>query len=552
MTSQPYNNVLEMIGHTPLIAVTHIDTGPCRLFLKLENQNPGGSIKDRVGLYLIQAAERDGRLQPGGTLIEATAGNTGLGLALVAAQKGYRLLLVIPDKMSQEKIFHLKAMGGRGCTHPLGCQQGPPGILPAMSPSVSPGETPNSFFVNQFGNPANPQAPRGNDRARDLGADESRARCRGLRCWNGAARSRASRAFSRARLPAWRWCWRILPAPSSRSMRRLEKSRPARGGWLVEGIGGDSIPPVADFSRVGTTYNIPDAEAFQTCRELLLKEGDYRGHVHRDAAGRRPALLPRAATAQARRDFRLRQRQQIPVEGLQRLLDVGPGVCPARAVSVICATLIARRAWERAAVTVNSTELVMAAYRRMKLYDVSQLPVMHEGRIVGIVDEEDILLEVFENPQHFNEPVTKAMESHLVTVPVDAPLPQLLELFKAGPGGDRDEGNRVPGTGDPYRCVELAAPENLMSADGDKQRFATRVNTRGTESRPVDRCGDAADLRHLHVCAVEPPASIRVTTTRARAIQHATRCRRPWQTSKAVQPGSRSLPEWRPPRPCWS
>ena len=88
MPSQPYNNVLEMIGHTPLVAVTHIDTGPCRLFLKLENQNPGGSIKDRVGLYLIQAAERDGRLKPGGTLIEATAGNTGLGLALVAAQKG--------------------------------------------------------------------------------------------------------------------------------------------------------------------------------------------------------------------------------------------------------------------------------------------------------------------------------------------------------------------------------------------------------------------------------------------------------------------------------
>src|SRR5205085_7053182 len=88
-----------------------VDTGPCQLFLKLENQNPGGSIKDRVGLYLIQAAERGGSLKPGGTLIEATAGNTGLGLALVAAQKGYRLLLVIPDKMSQEKIFHLRALG---------------------------------------------------------------------------------------------------------------------------------------------------------------------------------------------------------------------------------------------------------------------------------------------------------------------------------------------------------------------------------------------------------------------------------------------------------
>ena len=119
-----------MIGNTPLMAVRHIDTGPCELFLKLENQNPGGSIKDRVGLYLIEAAERDGQLKPGGTLIEATAGNTGLGLALVAAQKGYRLLLVIPDKMSQEKIFHLKAMGAEVHAHALGCQQGPSGVLP--------------------------------------------------------------------------------------------------------------------------------------------------------------------------------------------------------------------------------------------------------------------------------------------------------------------------------------------------------------------------------------------------------------------------------------
>src|ERR1700761_3811314 len=98
-TMSSFRNVLEMIGNTPMVEVRRLDTGPCRLFLKLENQNPGGSIKDRVGLYLIQAAERDGRLKPGGTLIEATAGNTGLGLALVAAQKGYRLVLVIPDKM---------------------------------------------------------------------------------------------------------------------------------------------------------------------------------------------------------------------------------------------------------------------------------------------------------------------------------------------------------------------------------------------------------------------------------------------------------------------
>ena len=107
----PARSVLAMIGNTPMIEATKLDAGPCRLFLKLENQNPAGSIKDRIGLSMIEAAERDGRLKPGGTIVEATAGNTGLGLALVAGQKGYRLVLVIPDKMSQEKVQHVRALG---------------------------------------------------------------------------------------------------------------------------------------------------------------------------------------------------------------------------------------------------------------------------------------------------------------------------------------------------------------------------------------------------------------------------------------------------------
>src|SRR5213595_3104728 len=104
-------SVLDLIGNTPLIEARRLDTGKSRLFLKLENQNPGGSIKDRIALSMIEAAEEEGKLEPGGTVIEATAGNTGLGLALVAGAKGYRVVLVIPDKMSQEKISHVRALG---------------------------------------------------------------------------------------------------------------------------------------------------------------------------------------------------------------------------------------------------------------------------------------------------------------------------------------------------------------------------------------------------------------------------------------------------------
>ena len=107
------NSLLDIIGNTPLIKLNSFDTGKCELFVKLENHNPGGSIKDRIGLTIIEEAENSGLLKPGGTIIEATAGNTGIGLALVAAIKGYKLILVIPDKMSKEKILHLEGLGAR-------------------------------------------------------------------------------------------------------------------------------------------------------------------------------------------------------------------------------------------------------------------------------------------------------------------------------------------------------------------------------------------------------------------------------------------------------
>ena len=190
--------------------------GPCELFLKLENQNPGGSIKDRVGLYLIEAAERAGELKPGGTLIEATAGNTGLGLALVAAQKGYRLLLVIPDKMSQEKIFHLKAMGAEVMMTRSDVSKGHPEYYRDVAERLAR-ETPDSYFVNQFGNPANAAGARGDHRAGDLGADGARARCRRVRRRHRRHARRAD-AFLRAhRARRWRWCWPIRPARGWRS-----------------------------------------------------------------------------------------------------------------------------------------------------------------------------------------------------------------------------------------------------------------------------------------------------------------------------------------------
>lgn len=429
MPQQSYGNALEMIGHTPLLAVQHLDTGPCRLFLKLESANPGGSIKDRVGLYLIQTAEREGRIRPGGTLIEATAGNTGLGLALVASQKGYRLLLVIPDKMSQEKIFHLKAMGAEVGLTRSDVSRGHPEYYRDVAERLAR-EIPGSCYVNQFENPANPQAHEETTAPEiweQTGHDLDAVVC-GV--GTGGTLTGVGRFFART-APHVEM---VLADPAGSILARYARSgelSAEHGSWLVEGIGGDSIPPVADFSRVGSCYTIPDAESFRTCRELLAKEGII--------AGTSTGTLLAAALRYCRAQERPKRVVTFVCDSGNKYLSkvyndywmLDQGFLERERFGDL-RDLIARRHSEHAAVTVSASEPVLAAYRRMKLYDVSQIPVMREGRIVGIVDEEDILLKVFENPQHFNEPVTQAMQSHLVTVPSSAPLSQLMEIFKRG------------------------------------------------------------------------------------------------------------------------
>ena len=429
MSTLSYGNVLEMIGHTPLMAVRRIDTGPCELYLKLENQNPGGSIKDRIGLYLIQAAERAGEIRAGSVLIEATAGNTGLGLALVAAQKGYRLVLAIPDKMSQEKIFHLRAMGAEVVMTRSDVSKGHPEYYRDVAERMAR-ETPGAYFVNQFGNPVNAQAHE-ETTAPEIW-EQTAGKLDAVVCGVGTGGTLAGLSHFFARTAPRVEMVLADPAGSGLAAFASTGRLPEKmSSWLVEGIGGDSVPPVADFSRVTSTYSIPDPEAFATCRELLKREGIIAG----TSTGTLLAAALRYCRAQ-----RTRKRVVTFVcdSGNKYLSKVyndywmlDQGFLERESYGDL-RDLILRRHKDRAAVTVNSTETVLAAYRRMKLYDVSQVPVMQDGRIVGIVDEEDILLEVVNNPEHFNEPVTQAMASHLVTVPVDAPISQLLEIFKRG------------------------------------------------------------------------------------------------------------------------
>src|SRR4029453_4301750 len=149
--------VLDLIGEPPLVEVTRSERGPCRLFLKLESANPSGSLKDRPARSMIEAAKADGRLKSGGTIVEATAGNTGVGLALVGGRKGYRTVLVVPDKMAREKVLHAQAMGAEVVSTRSDVGKGHPDYYQDVAEAITK-RTPGAFYVNQFANPANPRA----------------------------------------------------------------------------------------------------------------------------------------------------------------------------------------------------------------------------------------------------------------------------------------------------------------------------------------------------------------------------------------------------------
>lgn len=420
-------NILNTIGRTPLVELKNLDTGPCRLFVKLENQNPTGSIKDRIGLSMIEAAERDGRLKPGGILIEATAGNTGLGLALVAAQKGYRLILVIPDKMAQEKVLHLRSLGAEIHLTRSDVGKGHPEYYQDIAERLAR-ETPGSVYVNQFENPANPlahEATTGPEIWAQMGHMMDAMVC-GV--GSGGTMTGLSRYFARV-APHVEM---VLADPKGSVLTdvvRTGKIQKEAGSWLVEGIGEDFIPVNCDLGRVKQAYEISDAESFHTAREVLRKEGILGG----SSSG---TLV--AAALRYCRD------QKSPKRVVTLICDSGnkylskmyndnwmfeQGLLD-RPQHGTLIDLIVRRYQEGGAVTLQREDSLLLAYRRMKLFDVSQIPVMEADRVIGIIDESDLLMHVSSDPARYKDPVSTAMVRELETIAPNAPVSALLPIFQ--------------------------------------------------------------------------------------------------------------------------
>lgn len=423
------DNVLEGIGKTPMVKVSNIDTGPCDLFLKLEANNPGGSIKDRIGVAMIEAAEKSGKLKPGGTLIEATAGNTGLALALAASQKGYKTIIVVPDKMAQEKIFHLKALGADVRLTRSDVGKGHPEYYQDMAERIS--EETGAFYVNQFGNLANPAAHESGTGPEILGQMDNDLDAIVAGVGSSGTITGLSRFF-KENSPKTDV---ILADPQGSILTDYINtgSIPNEvGSWLVEGIGEDFIPDIADLSHVKKAFGISDKESFEAARDLLKKEGILGG----SSSG---TILAAALKYCHEQKEKKRVVAFVCDRGDKYLSKMfndywmyDQGFLK-RAPQGDLTDLISRRHSERATVTVKPDDTLMQAYGKMKLYDISQLPVLEEdGTVAGLLDEEDLLFAVVRNREKFQDPVKSAMTYRVETVEASQQMESLLPIFSKG------------------------------------------------------------------------------------------------------------------------
>ncbi len=379
--------ILQLIGNTPMVEVTRIDTGPCQLFLKLESQNPGGSIKDRIARSMIEAAEKDGRLKPGGTIVEATAGNTGLGLALIGVLKGYKIILIVPDKMSREKIFHCKALGADVRVTRSDVNKGHPEYYQDMAELIAK-ET-GGFYVNQFSNPANPLAHEISTAPEiweQMQHDVDAIVC-GV--GSGGTMSGIGRFMSRVS-PNTEM---ILADPVGSILAPLVNTgkMTTPGSWLVEGIGEDFVPGILDIKLPKKAYAIPDEESLATARLLLKNEGIL--------AGPSSGTLIAGALRYCRESKEPKRVVSFVCDRGDKYLSktfsdfwmTEQGFTPRKPTGTI-EDLIVRRHDSGDTVVVRASDTLQTAYKRMRFADVSQLPVLDDnGTLVGLVDEKMLL-----------------------------------------------------------------------------------------------------------------------------------------------------------------
>jgi cystathionine beta-synthase len=456
-------SVLEAIGGTPLIRLRKVaPPSGARLFAKVEYFNPGGSVKDRIGIRMVEAAERAGLLRPGGTIVEPTAGNTGVGLAIAAAVKGYRAIFVVPDKMSEEKIHLLKAYGAEVVVVPT-VAAGDPRSYYSVAERLSH-EIPGAFQPNQFANPANPAAHTATTGPEIWEQTEGRVDVFVAGIGTGGTISGTAR-YLKERNPAVT----IVGADPEGSIY----SGGYPGSYMVEGIGEDFLPRSFDSRSVDRILRVTDRDSFLTARRLAREEGLLVG-------GSSGTAVFAAIQVAAERDPDDTVVVLCPDTGrnyLSKIFNdawmIQNGFLAQPAAHMTLGDLLAAktdRSGRGALVAVSPSSTVADAAERLTEEGMSQLPVLEEGKVVGTVHEGLVMQQLYRDPGAAARTVGEIMEPPLPVLDVSAGLDDVyLQLSGGAAGVLVSEGGAVRGIVTKADIVDLLA-ERAQAAPGVARR----------------------------------------------------------------------------------
>ena len=426
----PVRSVLDLIGNTPLVPLQRVGAElPYRLFAKLEYLNPGGSVKDRIGPEMVDAAERDGRLRPGGTIVEATSGNTGVGLALVAAVRGYRMVFVLPDKMSSEKIRLLKAFGARVVVTPSGVPPEHPMSHYSVAARLAR-ETPGAFYPDQYSNPANPGA-----HYRTTGPEIERDAGPGLAAvigtvGTGGTMSGIGRYFKEHRPDV-----RIVgvdPRGSVLAPYFRTHTVPPAVPYLVEGIGEDMVPRTVDFGVFDAFVDVGDAESFAAARRLVREEGLFVGGSSGSAvAGAIRWLSDRplpdgASVVIVLPDSGDRYLSKFYSDDWLRENGLLGAAATARDV-------LAGKAEVPALVAVEPTTNVRVALELLRRHHIAEMPVLDGGRNLGTFREEVVLRRSFDDGTVLDRTARAVLSPPLPEAVAGTPVAELIRRLREEP-----------------------------------------------------------------------------------------------------------------------
>jgi cystathionine beta-synthase len=445
-TSMRYSqNILGLIGKTPLVKINHLTQAhniKATILAKMENLNPGYSVKDRIGISMVEAAEKEGILKPGGTLIEATSGNTGIGLALAAAVRGYRCIFVMTDKVSVEKIRFLKSLGSDVVICPVAAKPGTPDHYVETAKRIA-SETPNSFYPDQYNHPANPAAHY-RTTGPELWEDTDGKLTHFVSGIGTGGTISGTGRYLKEKNPNIK----VIGADPYGSVFKTykETGQMIEGTpYLVEGIGQNIIPGNADLKIIDEIINITDRESFEYSRQLSRIEGIFCG----GSTGTNFAAAIKVAkdldenglvvfiVCDTGEHYLTKHHSD---EWMKEKLLLEPQKITA---GLVCETKGAGS--PKKIVFATPTETVAEALAKMNENDLSQMPVIDEGRSVGSLRDSHVLGKLLDNRDLMQSPVSDVMDESFPVVDVDASINDVTKELHESPAVLVEEYKRIIG-----------------------------------------------------------------------------------------------------------